>query len=159
MYTIKPTTKFQKDLKRIKKRGYDISLLTDVIKKLASGEVLPAKNKDHFLIGAYAFYGNENLQSVVIPTSVTDIGVCSFAHTNIKSISIPPEVTVIKDGTFDSCIYLNRVDFPNGLKVIGKFAFASCCSLLPNEFSLPASVKDISPRAFLGCSSEIRGKA
>ncbi len=53
MYTIKPTTKFQKDLKRIKKRGYDISLLTDVIKKLASGEVLPAKNKDHFLIGDY----------------------------------------------------------------------------------------------------------
>ena len=49
MYTIKPTTKFQKDLKRIKKRGYDISLLTDVIKKLASGQVLPAKNKDHLL--------------------------------------------------------------------------------------------------------------
>ena len=28
MYNIRPTTKFQKDLKRVKKRGFDISLLT-----------------------------------------------------------------------------------------------------------------------------------
>ncbi len=54
MYTIKPTTKFQKDLKRLKKRGYDISILTDVIKKLASGEKLPPKNKNHFLTGNYS---------------------------------------------------------------------------------------------------------
>lgn len=31
-YTLKPTSKFQKDLKRIQKRGYDLSLLSDVIK-------------------------------------------------------------------------------------------------------------------------------
>ena len=35
MYNIRPTTKFQKDLKRVKKRGFDIPLLTDIIKKLA----------------------------------------------------------------------------------------------------------------------------
>ena len=33
MYNIRPTTKFQKDLKRVKRRGFDISLLTDVIKR------------------------------------------------------------------------------------------------------------------------------
>ena len=27
MYRIRPTTKFQKDLKRVQKRGYDLSLL------------------------------------------------------------------------------------------------------------------------------------
>lgn len=53
-YTIKPTTKFQKDLKKAQKRGYDISLLTDIIKKLANGETLPEKNRDHSLIGDYA---------------------------------------------------------------------------------------------------------
>ncbi len=52
-YTVKPTTKFQRDLKRAQKRGYDISLLTDIIKKLANGEQLPEKNKDHFLSGDY----------------------------------------------------------------------------------------------------------
>ena len=44
MYSIRPTTKFQKDLKRIEKRGYNISLLTEIIKKLANGEQLPEKN-------------------------------------------------------------------------------------------------------------------
>ncbi len=54
MYNIRPTTKFQKDLKRIKKRGFDISLLTAILKKLASGEPLPEKNRDHPLCGGYA---------------------------------------------------------------------------------------------------------
>ncbi len=53
-YAIRPTTKFQKDLKRAQKRGYDIGLLTEVIRKLAAGEPLPAKNKDHLLSGDYA---------------------------------------------------------------------------------------------------------
>ena len=54
MYNIRPTTKFQKDLKRVKKRGFDIPLLTDIIKKLAAGEPLPEKNRDHQLSGDYA---------------------------------------------------------------------------------------------------------
>ena len=52
-YTVKPSTKFQKDVKRIQRRGYDISLLTEIIKKLANGETLPEKNKDHNLGGDY----------------------------------------------------------------------------------------------------------
>ena len=54
MFTIKPTTRFQKDVKRAQKRGYDMALLTDIIKKLASGEALSAKNRDHALTGNYA---------------------------------------------------------------------------------------------------------
>ena len=53
MYNIRPTSKFQRDLKRAKKRGYDISLLTGIIKKLAVGEPLPEKNRDHDLSGDY----------------------------------------------------------------------------------------------------------
>lgn len=53
-YVIKPTTKFQKDLKRIQKRGYNISLLTNIIKKLANGEPLPEKYRDHNLSGDYS---------------------------------------------------------------------------------------------------------
>ena len=54
MYNIRPTTKFQKDLKRVKERGFGISLLTAVIKKLAAGEPLPDKYRDHSLSGDYA---------------------------------------------------------------------------------------------------------
>lgn len=53
MYNIRPSTKFQKDLRRIQKRGYNISLLTNVLSLLALGEALPAKYKDHPLAGNY----------------------------------------------------------------------------------------------------------
>lgn len=53
MYKLRPTTKFQKDLKRAQKRGYDLSLLTEILKKLVNGEILPEKNRDHPLTGNY----------------------------------------------------------------------------------------------------------
>ncbi len=53
MYKLRPTAKFQKDLKRMQKRGYDLSLLADILKLLANGETLPAKNKDHNLSGNF----------------------------------------------------------------------------------------------------------
>ena len=53
-YNIRPTTRFQKDLKRLQKRGYDLSLLTAVIKKLAAGETLPEKNRDYWLTGDHS---------------------------------------------------------------------------------------------------------
>ena len=43
----------RQDLKRVKKRGFDISVLTDIIKKLAAGEPLPEKNREHQLSGDY----------------------------------------------------------------------------------------------------------
>lgn len=37
----------------MKKRGYNIDLLTDIIKKLANDEPLPARNLDHDLYGNF----------------------------------------------------------------------------------------------------------
>lgn len=54
MYTVKPTTRFQKDVKLVAKRGYKIDILKEVIKKLASGEVLDEKYIDHPLKGNYS---------------------------------------------------------------------------------------------------------
>ena len=53
-YEIIPTKQFQQDLKRSTKRGQNLQLLTDVIRKLAAGEPLPEKNRDHALKGEYA---------------------------------------------------------------------------------------------------------
>lgn len=53
-YTVKPTSKFQKDLKRIQKRGYDLNLIKAVILTLAEGDVLDQKYKDHSLSGDYS---------------------------------------------------------------------------------------------------------
>lgn len=54
MYTVRPSTRFQRDVKLANKRGYKLPLLTDVIKMLAAGETLPPKYKDHPLTGDYA---------------------------------------------------------------------------------------------------------
>ena len=51
MYQIQFTAKMKKDVKRMKKRGRDLSKLTSVLTVLASGEALPAQNRDHPLSG------------------------------------------------------------------------------------------------------------
>lgn len=53
MYNIVQSSKFKKDLKIAIKRGYNISLLDEVVTTLAKGENLPLKNKDHLLSGDY----------------------------------------------------------------------------------------------------------
>ena len=54
MYKIRPTSRFQKDLKRLRKRGYDMDLLTGVLKQLAAGQALAPSYRDHPLVGAYS---------------------------------------------------------------------------------------------------------
>ena len=51
MYQIQFTTKMKKDVKRMKKRGKDISKLTSVLSLLASGKSLPDSFFDHQLVG------------------------------------------------------------------------------------------------------------
>ncbi len=53
MYDIVFTSKMKKDVKLMKKRNKNLSLLVDILDKLSRGEVLPAKNKDHQLSGSW----------------------------------------------------------------------------------------------------------
>jgi len=52
-YKIERTSRFKKDYKHKKKRGYDVRLLEDVVKILVKGEPLPAEYLDHLLINDY----------------------------------------------------------------------------------------------------------
>ncbi len=52
-YDIEMSARFRKDYKLAQKRGYNISLLRNVIEILAQGEELPQKYLDHSLIGDY----------------------------------------------------------------------------------------------------------
>lgn len=53
-YTIEMSTKFKKDYKLAKKRGYDMALMKEVIDLLADGKTLPEKYCDHSLGGNYS---------------------------------------------------------------------------------------------------------
>ena len=52
-YKIKFTNRFKKDLNQAKKQGKDIEKLFDIIEKIANGEALDEKYKDHPLAGNY----------------------------------------------------------------------------------------------------------
>ncbi len=52
-YELKLTSQFKKDLKRVKKRNLNISLLDEVVETLLRGEVLEPKYLDHPLTGNY----------------------------------------------------------------------------------------------------------
>lgn len=54
MLVIVRTNKFLKDLRLAKKRGLDLSLLDEVITKLANQEKLEDKYHDHALSGAFS---------------------------------------------------------------------------------------------------------
>lgn len=61
-YEIKPSNQFKKDVKLAHKRGYDLKLLTAVIEKLANGEALDPKYRDHQLSGNFGFYRECHIQ-------------------------------------------------------------------------------------------------
>ncbi|MCI8934927.1 MAG: type II toxin-antitoxin system YafQ family toxin [Clostridiaceae bacterium] len=48
------SNRFKKDLKLAARRGYNFNLLDEIVNKLARGEALPERNKDHALSGDYA---------------------------------------------------------------------------------------------------------
>ena len=62
MLKIQVSTKFRKDVKRIKKRGYNLSLLQDTLDKLCTKEPLVPKYKDHALTGLYKGFRECHIQ-------------------------------------------------------------------------------------------------
>lgn len=54
MMNVIPSTQFKRDLRRCRKRGYDLDLLQAVVETLRIPKALPPKNKDHNLGGDYA---------------------------------------------------------------------------------------------------------
>ena len=53
MYDVKYTSRFKKDYKRLKKRGWNMDKLLDAIDILRSGMEMPPEYKDHPLRGDY----------------------------------------------------------------------------------------------------------
>ena len=56
------TTQFRKDLKRINKRGKDLSLIKDVLQTLREEQALEEKYHDHALTGNYIGFRECHIQ-------------------------------------------------------------------------------------------------
>jgi mRNA interferase YafQ len=53
MLTLKTTAQFRKDYKLLKKRGYNMDLLEEVLQALLEEKPLAEKHRDHALVGNY----------------------------------------------------------------------------------------------------------
>ena len=103
-------------------------------------------------IGDSAFWGCSSLSSIVIPDGVTSIGECAFSDcSSLSNIVIPNSVTSIGDSAFWGCSSLSSIVIPDGVTSIGECAFSDCSSL--SNIVIPNSVTSIGDSAFWGCSS------
>ena len=101
-------------------------------------------------IGYCAFYGWSGLTDIAIPDSVTSIDGYVFKYcSNLTNITIPYGVPYFKAGTFEYCTSLTSVNIPNSITDIGSTAFEYCTSL--TIINIPDSVTKIISGAFSGC--------
>lgn len=102
-------------------------------------------------IGTIAFYNCQELHSVSIPNSVTQISDEAFGQSGIKSINIPESVTTIGRDAFHACKYLERISLPQKIEDIGNSAFSECSSL--TSVQLPEGLFQLSNELFSYCSN------
>ena len=85
--TVKFTTQFRKDYKLAMKRGLRIALLEEVVERLAMGEPLPEKNRDHALTGDWVGHRECHIQPdwLLIYRMEDDVLVLTLARTGTHS--------------------------------------------------------------------------
>ena len=104
-------------------------------------------NKDKSRIISFR---NQNIESYVIPSSVTSIGDRAFyGCRSLSEIAIPSSVTSIGDWAFSRCASLSEIVIPSSVTSIGDSAFSYCASL--SEIVIPSSITSIGDSAFYNC--------
>lgn len=86
-YEIKNTSQFKKDYKLAKRRGLDLNLLKTIVSKLANGEPLDSKYKDHPLSGNWIGHRECHIQPdwLLIYRYEEDVLILTLARTGSHS--------------------------------------------------------------------------
>jgi mRNA interferase YafQ len=56
MLTLQESTRFRRDLRRMKRRGKDLAPVQDVVRRLVADQPLPERHRDHPLVGNWSGY-------------------------------------------------------------------------------------------------------
>ena len=99
----------------------------------------------------YAFSQQSNIQSVVLPNSVTSVHIKAFEKClNLETIVLPNSLSVIEEETFSNCPKLSSINLPQNVSIIGANAFRACSSLSHVEW--PQQLTNIGANAFYECT-------
>lgn len=117
---------------------------------LSNGDiVIPMTANGYTVVGigdnAFAYC---NLKTVLMPPTLTYIGVRAFTESGLLSIEWPAGVSEISKGTFSGCNNLKSITFSGRVREIGVSAFEDCSAL--TSIDIPESVTSIGSRAFAG---------
>ena len=96
-------------------------------------------------------YSECNVESLVIPTSITKIQTDAFYKCfSLKDVYIPDNVLSL--GSFFQCTNLSHVRLPNNITVIPRACFYNCSKLMDVE--IPESVTKLEDQCFQSCFSD-----
>lgn len=144
---------------------------------LSGDLVIPAEVEEVAVtsIADRAFYGQEKITSVTVPSSVKSIGDQAFTSClalktavlnegverlgknafrycySLSNLTLPTSLQVIDDYAFQRCLALKSVNVPSGVDQIGNNVFEDCENLV--SVSLPATVISVGEYAFSGCKN------
>ncbi len=106
--------------------------LTKVVTNGNKTVIIPTEynGEDIVSIGGFAFASNEEVEEVVIPSSVAIIACRAFDKCkNLREVTIPNAVRTIESSAFEGCKSLTRVRIGKNVSEIDAFAFRGCISL------------------------------
>ena len=104
---------------------------------LADEEItLPTSyNGKSYTIGDYAFYKNNYITSVIIPSGVTEIGMKAFEDCRrLKTVVVGNDCTTAWSSAFATCISLEKVIFGENVSYLADKMFYGCKSLSEVKF-------------------------
>ncbi len=128
--------------------GYDDVELPPAPRLYASVTIDNAEYKTR-IIDEEAFR-NSKITSIVLPSTVTEIGWAAFADcSSLASVILPESVTSIESSAFEDCISITSIIIPESMTEINGYSFEGCKSL--ESIVIPESVNRMYG-SFYGCN-------
>lgn len=101
-------------------------------------------------IPSYMCYEMSRLDTVILPSSVTQVGSSAFAYCNgLKKVVLPEGLPYTGTSAFRSCTSLESIDLPASMYTINSYMFAGCTSL--KHITLHEGIQSIGTQAFEKC--------
>ena len=134
----------------------DFDVMKKQMPKLKHLDLSEVKCEDNRIpdeaFGAQYVYSNQNIQSIILPISITTIGKYAFSkcYKLGGTLELPVGLTMIEEYAFSNTGFSGPLTLPAGLTSIGKSAFVS--NNFTGSLTLPDGLKTVADDTFKLCS-------